>query len=153
MSVIKYLNSKCCVLRMFPGTKGSISIIKGPALVSLLRQEMRALNLLRNIISRWHFPGNNRPLHTHLSRVVSVVEQHYPDPRVFTLLPPLPLLRFGFMSEQLSCAAVLVERGHTSRAVRKVFSYERCFEQVQVIGWLLLPSCSLWWWRPVWGNQ
>ena len=51
------------------------------------------------------------------------VEQHYPA-RVFTLHPrssPATAATVGFMPEQLSCAAVLNERGHNSGAVSVVW--------------------------------
>ena len=60
------------------------------------------------------------------------VEQHYPA-RVFTLhprsSPATAAATVGFMPEQLSCAAVLNERGHNSGAVRKVLSNKCCLEE------------------------
>ena len=69
---------------------------------------------------RCHFAGHNRPLHTHLSRVVSLWSSIIP-PECLLSSPATAAATVGFMPEQLSCAAVLNERGHNSGAVSVVW--------------------------------
>ena len=68
--------------------------------------------------------GHNRPLHTHLSRSGGVVEQHNPEPECL-----LSILPRSVSAGELSCAAVLVGRGHTTRAKSFGVKIARCSDQ------------------------